>query len=173
MGHAAGPFERRDGVDPGDHAVGEHAQQPGVIVDVGGSGEGGEQGTEPIDGEDDRPPRRRRVGLPAGQLGGEKAHEPYPSLGVVEADDRAAVGQLGDRGEQLVSAGIDDVAMRLGSGGDDERAQRGRRARAEGTDQGEVAVLALPAQGNLPLRCRVVDQTDGTRFEARDREQRR
>ena len=45
-------------------------------------------------------PGTARVGLPADQFGGEKAHEPHSSLGVVEADDRSAVGQPGDRREQ-------------------------------------------------------------------------
>ena len=110
--HGAGPFESWRRVDPGCGPVGEHSQPAGVLVDVGGSGEGGEQRAEAVDGQDDRWAGRRRVGLPAGQLVGEEADQSCPPLGVVESDDRPAVGQRGDVVERLVAAGVDDVAVR-------------------------------------------------------------
>ena len=167
VGHATGPFERRHGVDPGGDAVGQDPQQAGVIVDVGGPGEGGEQRTEAVDGEDDRLARRRRIRLPTRQFDGEEADESDPPLGVVEADDGSAVGQFGDRFEGVLTAGVDDVAVRLGAGSGDQRAQGRRLARAEATDQRQVAFVAPPAQGDLPLPCGVVDESDGAGLEAR------
>ena len=92
VGDAAGALDRRHGVDAGGGTVGEHPEQSGVVVDVGGSGEAGQQGAESVDGEDDRLAARPRLRLTTSQFVGEEADEARPALGVVDADDRAAVG---------------------------------------------------------------------------------
>ena len=76
----------------------------------------------------------------------------------MRTDDGAAAGKPDDGVERTIAAGVDDVALRGLAGGDEQRAHCRRRPRTERTDQGEVAGSAFPAQRDLALRRRIVNE---------------
>ncbi len=140
-----------------------------MLVAVGGRRHGGEESAEPVDRQDDRPARRRRRALAAAPARRRRARtrrlrRSASWTPITPPHD----GSTRDVGEPTVTAGVDDVAVRLAAAGDEERAQRRRRARAERPDQRQVALAGHPAQRHLALTRGIVDQADDTVAERGD-----
>ena len=91
--------------------------------------------------------------------------EPVEALVLGQPDDAAAVRDRCERGEAVVTSGVDDVEVQLVGGGASARRRgegdhRRRGTGADRTDQRQAAVGRSPCERNTALVLRIIDPAD-------------